>query len=432
MASKTTPVPNPKTNIKQSPAHEPVYERALDQLDDAAERLGLDSGTHQRLRQPTRELTVSLPIKMDDGQTQVFTGHRVQHSLVRGPAKGGFRYHPGVSLDEVRALAMWMTWKGAITSIPYGGAKGGITCNPKEMSQGELESLTRAYAKGIAPIVGPQRDIPAPDVNTTAQMMAWFMDALSPAGGAPNYATVTGKPVALGGSLGRTEATGRGVMVAARQAAQQLGIPLDGARIGVMGYGNVGYWAAHLLCREGARLVAASDSVSAVYSANGMDADGLLEYKRRNRSFKDYANADALTPEDIPGLDLDILVPAALEGQINGGNADEIKARIIVEGANGPTTGEAEPILRDKGILVVPDILANAGGVVVSYFEWVQNIQAYAWELDEVNARMERILIRSFEEVRATATKHDTDMRTGAMLLAVSKVAEAMETRGGT
>ena len=260
--------------------------------------------------------------------------------------------------------------------------------------------------------------------------MAWFMDALSPVGGAPNYATVTGKPVTLGGSLGRTEATGRGVMVAARQAAAHLGISLEGARIGVMGYGNVGYWSAHLMCREGARLVAVSDSVSAVYSANGMDADSLLEYKQRNRSFKDYPNADALAPEDIPGLDLDILVPAALEGQINGGNANGIKARIIVEGANGPTTSEAEPILRDKEILVVPDILANAGGVVVSYFEWVQNVQAYAWELDEVNARMERILTRSFEEVRETATKHDTDMRTGAMLLAVSKVAEAMETRG--
>jgi glutamate dehydrogenase (NAD(P)+) len=428
MATKTVPTPV----AEQTPEHEPVYRRALHQLDDAAERLGIDAGLHARMRQPRRELTVSLPVRMDDGQTQVFTGHRVQHSMVRGPAKGGFRYHPGVSLDEVRALAMWMTWKGAITGIPYGGAKGGITCNPKTMSQGELERLTRRFAAEIAPIIGPDKDIPAPDVNTNGQIMAWFMDELS-AGpqGAPNYATVTGKPLHLGGSVGRTEATGRGVMVAARQAAAQIGLSLEGARVGVMGYGNVGYWAAHLLAREGARLVAVSDSVSAVYSTHGLDADGLLEYKQRNRSFKDYPNGDAISPEDVPALDLDILVPAALEGQINEGNADAISAKVIVEGANGPTTQEADPILMDKGTLVVPDILANAGGVVVSYFEWVQNVQGYGWELSEVTTRMEKILTRSYEQVQEISQKHGTDMRAGAMLLAVNTVAKAMETRGG-
>jgi glutamate dehydrogenase (NAD(P)+) len=432
MATRT---PNPPP-APDSQRFEPVYERALHQLDDAVERLGIDAGLHARMRQPRRELTVALPVRMDDGQTEVFTGHRVQHSMVRGPAKGGFRYHPGVSLDEVRALAMWMTWKGAITGIPYGGAKGGVTCDPKAMSQGELERLTRRFAGEIAPIIGPDKDIPAPDVNTNGQIMAWFMDELSAGAhgggqGAPNYATVTGKPLHLGGSVGRTEATGRGVMVAARQAAAQIGMSLEGARVGVMGYGNVGYWAAHLLNREGARLVAVSDSVSAVYSANGMDADGLLEYKQNNRSFKDYPNGDSISPQDIPSLDLDILVPAALEGQINESNADSIKARIISEGANGPTTQEADPILADKGILVVPDILANAGGVVVSYFEWVQNVQGYAWELAEVTARMEAILTRSYEQVREISQKHGSDLRTGAMLAAVSTVAEAMETRGG-
>lgn len=419
-----------ETMVERTPQYEPVYRRALHQLDDAAERLGIDPGVHARMRAPRRELTVSLPVRMDDGRLEVFTGHRVQHSLDRGPGKGGFRYHPDVSLDEVRALAMWMTWKGAITGIPYGGAKGGIACDPKQMSAGELERLTRCFAREISPIIGPDRDIPAPDVNTNPQTMAWFMDALSGDGGAPNYATVTGKPVALGGSLGRTEATGRGVMVAARQAASHSGMSLEGARIAVMGYGNVGYWAAHLLAREGARLVAVSDSSSAVYSPTGMDPDGLLEYKSQNRSFKDFPHGDALSPEDLPGLDLDILVPAALEGQINEGNAGGIKARVIVEGANGPTTFEAESILQDRGVLVVPDILANAGGVVVSYFEWVQNIQGYAWEADEVNTKMERILTRAFDEVRATAGKHDTDMRTGAMLLAVNKVAEAIIARG--
>ncbi len=422
--------PRIETIVEQASEHESVYRRAVHQLDDAAERLGIDPGVHARLRQPRRELTVSLPVRMDDGSMEIFTGHRVQHSLARGPAKGGFRYHPDVSLDEVRALAMWMTWKGAITGIPYGGAKGGVACNPKQMSQGELERLTRSYAREIAPIIGSDQDIPAPDVNTTPQTMAWFMDALSPGRGAPSYATVTGKPVHLGGSLGRTEATGRGVLVASKQAASHMSMALDDARVGVIGYGNVGYWAAHLLAKEGARLVAVSDSTSAVYSANGMDADGLLEYKQQNRSFKDYPYADFLSPDDIPGLDLDILVPAALEGQINEGNADSIKARVLVEGANGPTTHEAEPILKDRGILVVPDILANAGGVVVSYFEWLQNLQGYAWELQEVNTRMERILTRSFEEVREISQKHATDMRSGAMLLAVSKVAEAIETRG--
>ena len=409
--------------------HEPVYRHALDQLDDAAERLGLEADIHAQLRRPKRELTVAMPVRMDDGDVRVFTGHRVQHSLHRGPGKGGMRYHPDVSLDEIRALAMWMTWKGAITGIPFGGSKGGVACDPKTMSEAELERLTRRFALEIAPIIGPRVDIPAPDVNTTDQTMGWFMDALS-AGDAPEFATVTGKPVELGGSLGRAEATGRGVMVAARRARASLDLGLDGARIGVIGYGKVGYWAAQLLSQEGARVVAAADSSSAVHSSSGIDPSDLLRHKRASGSFSGYPLANEIDLKGLLGLELDILVPAAKERQIDEGNADSITARMIVEGANGPTTGGAEAILRDKGVLFVPDILANAGGVVVSYLEWVQNMQGYAWELREVNLKMEQILTRAFNQVRDTANTHGTDMRAGATILAVSRVSEAIRLRG--
>ena len=419
------------TGSKQLPkqAHEPVYRRALAQLDDAAGHLGLEAGIHAQLRSPKRELTVAVPVRMDDGRVKVFTGHRVQHSLHRGPGKGGMRYHPDVSLDEIRALAMWMTWKGAITSIPFGGSKGGVACEPKTMSDAELERLTRRFALEVAPIIGPQADIPAPDVNTTDQTMAWFMDALS-AGDAPEFATVTGKPVELGGSLGRAEATGRGVMVATRRARASLDMGLDGARIGVIGYGKVGYWAAQLLSLEGARVVAAADSTSAVHSACGIDPSDLLRHKRANGSFAGYPLAAEIDPKDLLGLHLDILVPAAKERQIDEDNAGSISAGMIVEGANGPTTGAAEAILRDKGVLLVPDILANAGGVVVSYLEWVQNIQGYAWELREVNLKMEQILTRAFDQVQDTANRYGTDMRAGATILAVSRVSDAIRLRG--
>lgn len=419
------------TTSKQQPeqAHEPVYRRALAQLDDAADRLGLEPDVHAQLRSPKRELTVSVPVRMDDGAVRVFTGHRVQHSLHRGPGKGGMRYHPDVSLDEIRALAMWMTWKVAITGIPFGGSKGGVACDPKEMSEAELERLTKRFAVEIAPIIGPQIDIPAPDVNTTEQTMAWFMEALS-AGDAPEYATVTGKPVELGGSLGRAEATGRGVMVAARRARASMDMGLEGARAGVIGYGKVGYWAARLLSLEGARVVAAADSTSAVHSACGIDPSDLLRHKRANGSFAGYPLAEEIDSNDLLGLELDILVPAAKERQIDEANAGSITAGMIVEGANGPTTGRAEAILRDKGVLVVPDILANAGGVVVSYLEWVQNMQGYAWELREVNLKMEQILTQAFDKVLDTADKHATDMRSAATILAVSRVSEAIRLRG--
>ena len=409
--------------------HEPVYRRALDQLDDAADRLGLEDEIHAQLRSPKRELTVAVPVRMDDGGVRVFTGHRVQHSLHRGPGKGGMRYHPDVSLDEIRALAMWMTWKGAITGIPFGGSKGGVACDPGTMSETELERLTRRFALELAPIIGPQVDIPAPDVNTTDQTMAWFMDALS-AGGAPQFAAVTGKPVDLGGSPARAEATGRGVMVATRRARASLDMGLEGARVGVIGYGKVGYWAAHLLSLEGARLVAAADSTGAVHSACGIDPSDLLRHKRENGSFAGYTLAEEIDPKDLLGLQLDILVPAAKERQIDEGNAGDITAGMIVEGANGPTTGGAEAILRDKGVQLVPDILANAGGVVVSYLEWVQNIQGYAWELGEVNLKMEQILTRAFDQVIDTANSYGADMRAGATILAVSRVAEAIRLRG--
>ncbi len=419
------------TRSKQLPkqAHEPVYRRALTQLDDAADHLGLEADIHAQLRSPKRELTVAVPVRMDDGLVRVFTGHRVQHSLHRGPGKGGIRYHPDVSLDEIRALAMWMTWKGAIAGIPFGGSKGGVACDPKTMSDAELERLTRRFALEVAPIIGPQVDIPAPDVNTTDQTMAWFLDALS-AGDAPEYATVTGKPVELGGSLGRAEATGRGVMVATRRARASLDMGLDGARIGVIGYGKVGYWAAQLLSLEGARVVAAADSTSAVHSACGIDPSDLLRHKRANGSFAGYPLAEEIDHKDLLGLQLDILVPAAKERQIDEDNAGSISAGMIVEGANGPTTGGAEAILRDKGVLLVPDILANAGGVVVSYLEWVQNIQGYAWELREVNLKMEQILTRAFDQVQDTANRYGTDMRAGATILAVSRVSDAIRLRG--
>ena len=408
---------------------EPVLARALAQLDAAAGRLGLSAEIHRRLRAPRRELTVSVPVRMDDGRAEVLTGHRVQHSLDRGPAKGGIRYHPDVSLDETRALAMWMTWKTAITEIPYGGSKGGVACDPRAMSEGELERLTRRFAIEISPILGPHVDIPAPDVNTDSGTMAWFMDALSP-GGAPNRAAVTGKPVELGGSLGRAEATGRGVMVAAGRARAAAGTGLAGARVGVIGYGKVGYWAAQLLCDEGAVLVAASDSSSAVHSASGIDPRELLSHKRSAGSLAGYPEAGALDPEELPSLEMDILVPAAREGQLHSGNADSVRAGLVVEGANGPTTRGAEAILLERGVEVVPDILANAGGVVVSYLEWVQNLQGRAWDLGRVNSAMEEILGRAFDEVNAAADRHGVCMREGATILAVDRVAGAIAARG--
>ncbi len=418
------------TADKQDTEAKSVYETAVRQLQTAADRLGIDDGVYQLLSRPKRELTVHFPVEMDNGEVQVFTGYRVQHNLAAGPGKGGIRYHPDVTVDEVRALAMWMTGKCAVTGIPYGGAKGGVTCQPKLMSNRELERLTRRYATEISIMIGPDQDIPAPDINTNGQTMAWFMDTIGMHRGITVPGVVTGKPLSIGGTLGRVEATGRGVMIAAKEAASQRGMTLEGARVAVQGYGNVGYYAAKLLAEQGCTLVGVADSTSGLYSETGLDADALRQYKDANGSFAGYPGVDRVSPQELLELPCDILVPAAIEGQITDANADRIKAQIIVEGANGPTTPEADQILYDQGVLVVPDILANAGGVVVSYFEWVQNIQHYSWDLDEVNQQMESIMVRSFAEVTELARKEGVSMRDAAMLLAVGRVVEAMRVRG--
>lgn len=407
-----------------------VYETAVRQLQAAADKLGIDEGVYQILRRPKRELTVNFPVEMDSGEVQVFTGYRVQHNLASGPGKGGIRYHPDVTLDEVRALAMWMTWKCAVAGIPYGGAKGGVTCQPKVMSNRELERLTRRYATEISIMIGQDQDIPAPDINTNAQTMAWFMDTISMHRGITVPGVVTGKPLSIGGTLGRVEATGRGVMIAAREAASQIGLALDGARVAVQGYGNVGYYAARLLAEQGCTLVGVADSTSGLYSDIGLDADALRQYKDTNGSFAGYTGVDRISPQELLELPCDILVPAAIEGQVTAANADKIKARIIVEGANGPTTPEADAILYDKGILVVPDILANAGGVVVSYFEWVQNIQQYRWDEERVNAELKRIIIVALDTVQARVDGQSITMRQASMAVGVQRVARAAEIRG--
>ena len=423
------------TKVTQVTADQPaaaasVYDMAVQQFLTSAERLGLDEGSRRILSQPKRELTVHFPVQMDNGDIEVFTGHRVQHNLTRGPGKGGIRYHPDVTLDEVKALAMWMTWKCSVTDIPYGGAKGGVACQPKTMSTGELENLTRRYATEISIIIGPDRDIPAPDVNTDGQVMAWIMDTISMHRGFTVPSVVTGKPINIGGSLGRVDATGRGVMITAREAAARIGMSLDGARMVVQGYGNAGYAAARLLSELGCKLIAANDSTSSVYSESGLDPVDLKAYKDANRSFAGYRGVDTVTPEELLELPCDILIPAALESQITAANAGNIKARIIAEAANGPTTPEADLVLMDNGVLVVPDILANAGGVVVSYFEWVQDLQRYFWDENEINSKMESIMVRSFNTVMDIAEKENVGAREAAMLLAVQRVVDATRARG--
>ena len=418
------------TEEKAPPRDGSVYDMAVSQFQTAADMLGLDIGARRILSAPKRELTVHFPVKMDDGEIQVFTGHRVQHNLTRGPGKGGIRYHPDVTLDEVKALAMWMTWKCAVTDIPYGGAKGGVACQPKTMSLHELEGLTRRYASEISIIIGPDRDIPAPDVNTDGRIMAWIMDTISMHSGFTVPSVVTGKPVSVGGSLGRIDATGRGVMITAREAASRIGMPLRAARLVVQGYGNAGSTAVRLLCQLGCKLIAANDSTSSVYSESGLDPVDLKNYKDANGSFTGYQGVDAVTPEELLELPCEILIPAALEGQITEVNADRIKTRVLAEAANGPTTPGADAILKDNGVLVVPDILANAGGVVVSYFEWVQDIQRYFWDVEEINLRMESIMVKSFNAVMDMAEAEKVGPRDAAMLVAVQRVVEAMSARG--
>jgi glutamate dehydrogenase (NAD(P)+) len=412
---------------------ESLYDTVQAQLDDAADRLRLDGGIREILRRPERELTVTVPIKMDDGGIQVFEGYRVQHSSVRGPCKGGIRYHPEVDLHETRALAALMTWKCALMGIPFGGGKGAVKCDPGRMSRGELERLTRRYAAGIMPIIGPKNDIPAPDVNTSEQTMAWFMDTVSSIKGHTVLDIVTGKPVNIGGSLGRKEATGRGVAVSIAQLMEAERRPLDGTSVAIQGFGKVAIPAAELLAEWGCRILAVSDVSGGAYNPAGLDIPGLVGRltARPGTLLADcVAPSERISNADLLELDVDILVPAAMENQITAGNAEAIEARYIVEGANGPTTPAADAILEEKGAIVVPDILANAGGVVVSYFEWVQGLQSYFWEAEEVNKRLDALMVRGFKEVWSSARENDVSLRSAAYLIAVDRVAGAIVQRG--
>jgi glutamate dehydrogenase/leucine dehydrogenase len=400
------------------------------QFDMAAEFLKLDQGLRQVLRTPKRVLEVSVPVKMDNGQVKVFTGFRVQHNIARGPAKGGIRYHPAVTLDEVKALAAWMTWKTATVNIPYGGGKGGVICDPKRMSKGELERMTRRYASEIFPVIGPERDIPAPDVYTDSQTMAWIMDTYSMTVGHTALGVVTGKPVSLGGSEGRGEATARGCMFVIEEACKAKKISLRGATVAVQGFGNAGGIAARLLSEKKAKIVAISDSRGGVFNSRGIDPVKAMRYKERSGTVVGMPGASRISNDDLLTLKCDILVPAALENVITLHNAEQIKAKIIAEAANGPTTPHADEALARRGIFVLPDILANAGGVTVSYFEWAQDLQGYFWTVDEVNARLEQIMRKAFLGVFETSRKYRTHMRNAAYILAVGRVAEATTVRG--
>jgi glutamate dehydrogenase (NAD(P)+) len=400
------------------------------QFDLAAEYLKLDPGLRQILRTPKRVLEVSIPVKMDNGQIKVFTGYRVQHNVARGPSKGGIRYHPGVTLDEVKALAMWMTWKTATVNIPYGGGKGGVICDPKRMSKPELERMTRRYTSEILPLIGPEQDIPAPDVYTDSQTMAWMMDTYSMTKGFSSLGVVTGKPVSIGGSEGRNEATARGCVVAVEEACKVKKMSLRGASVAIQGFGNAGSIAARIFAEKKARVVAISDSRGGVVNTRGIDPLKAMRYKERSGTVVGMPGTSRISNDDLLAMKCDILVPAALENAITLNNADQIKAKIIAEAANGPTTPHADEVLARKGIFVVPDILANAGGVTVSYFEWVQDLQSFFWPVGEVNLKLEMVMRRAFQEVHEMARKHRTHMRTGAYILGVGRVADATLVRG--
>jgi len=406
------------------------WQVAQQQFDLAAERLNLDSGLRRVLREPRRELTVHFPVKMDDGSVQVFTGYRVQHNLGRGPAKGGIRYHQDVSLDEVKALAMWMTWKCAVVGIPYGGGKGGVIVDPKKLSQKELESLSRRFFTEIEVLVGPEKDIPAPDVNTNAQVMAWFIDTYSMHVGHTVPGVVTGKPISLGGSEGRNEATARGTVFCIIEAARHLGIELPKANVAVQGFGNAGSIAAQLISDEGATVVAVSDSTGGIHNPDGLDIKRVIAWKKEHGTVQGFPGATDVTNAELLEVDCNILIPAALEGQITDANAGNIKARLIAEAANGPTTPEADRILFKNSKFMIPDILCNAGGVTVSYFEWVQDLNRDHWSERVVNDKLREIMVKAFSEVLAIARREQCDMRTAAYLLAVQRVADATAMRG--
>jgi glutamate dehydrogenase (NAD(P)+) len=407
------------------------YETAQRQFDQAAAILDLDPGLRQVLREVRREFTVNFPVRMDDGSIRVFTGYRVQHNLTRGPAKGGIRYHPQVSLDEVKALSMWMTWKCAVTNLPYGGAKGGVICDPTQLSSQELENLTRRYASEISILIGPESDIPAPDVNTNQQTMAWIMDTISMEKGYSVPATVTGKPLSIGGSEGRPAATGRGVMVVTLEACRRMGMDPSQTTVAIQGFGNVGSVSAELLHGQGFKVVAVSDVFGGIHNPEGLDIPALLEHHKATGKVKGFAGAkEEISNSALLELPVQILIPAALENQFTMRNAARIQARLVVEAANGPTTPEADDIFHQRGVVVVPDILANAGGVTVSYFEWVQDLQSFFWEESEINQRLTRIMEQAYRQVDELAQQHSTTLRMGAYCLAVKRVADATAVRG--
>lgn len=406
------------------------FETAQNQLNIAADYLNLEPGLRKVLLSCKRELTVNFPVQMDDGNVEVYTGYRIQHSTARGPAKGGIRYHAQVSLDEVRALAMWMTWKCAVVDIPYGGSKGGVIVDPKKLSLRELESLTRRYTTEISSFIGPDTDIPAPDVNTNAQTMAWIMDTYSMQKGYTVTTIVTGKPLNIGGAEGREDATARGIQYVIQEACREKNIALAGSKVAIQGFGNAGAISARLLTEDGAVIIAVSDSQGGIYNPKGLDYRKVIAFKQEHGTVVGYPNADPVNNQELLEVDCDILIPAALEDQINGENADRVKAKIIAEAANGPTDLEADQILEDKGVFILPDILANAGGVTVSYFEWVQNIQSFFWSEVETNKRLHQIMTKAFNQVYKISQEKKVDMRTAAYILAVGRVAEASVTRG--
>jgi glutamate dehydrogenase (NAD(P)+) len=418
-------------DTKVTPAAlEDPWLNAQRQFDAAADVLGLDPGVRGFLREPQRQLIVSFPVKMDDGSIRMFEGYRVQHNVIRGPAKGGIRFHPGVTLSEVKALAMWMTWKSAVVGIPYGGAKGGVIVDPKQLSLGELERLTRRYASEISVLIGPERDIPAPDVNTTPQVMAWIMDTVSMAKGYSVPAVVTGKPLSIGGSLGRNEATGRGCAVVAREACRRLDQDPHELTVAVQGFGNAGSIAATLMAEEGFSIRAVSDSRGGIQSDRPLDIQAVVEHKKRTGSVVDFPGTRPISNADLLETAVDVLVPAALESQITARNASDVKASLIIEAANGPTTPDADEILSRRGVTVVPDIVANAGGVTVSYFEWVQDLQSLFWKEEEINGRLDRILTAALDASWKTSKRLNVSLRLGAYAVAVERVAQATTVRG--
>jgi len=412
------------------PNEENPFEAMMQRFDRAAELLKLDPGLYKILRHPEKQIVTSVPVVMDNGEIEVFQGYRVLYNTSRGPAKGGIRFDMGVSLDEVTALAAWMTWKCAVVDVPFGGAKGGVICDPFRMSPSELERLTRRYTASLLETLGPDSDVPAPDVNTNERVMAWIMDTYSMHKRHTVNAVVTGKPIAMGGSLGRREATGRGVMLVVKEALRKLGMPLHGTRVAVQGFGNVGSVAARLLEKEGLTIVAISDKTGGIYNPNGIFIDEAIDYVKNNRFLEGYPGGEPVTNEELLELDVDVLVPAALENVITRKNASRIKARIVAEGANGPTTAPADAILDDNGVFVIPDILANAGGVTVSYFEWVQNREGYYWTEDVVNGRLRDVMIRSFDDVYRFSEQHGVNMRTAAYMLSIDRVAAVHRLRG--